>query len=164
MLTEHAPRICGSRRTEVVGALAEHFTREPVTVLDLARLVHRRPSAVRRLLAEGGVRGTDITCVGYTDDKVARAVRDRFRVGVPVGTLHRDTGIDEQVLRQILQAAGQRLEHRKAAPVDRRPDLRCRHECGASIQQLATELASSYGSIRRVLLSAGVTLRPRGGR
>ena len=166
-LTEHADgaeRIRGSRRAEVALALAEYFTRERVSVLELARLVRRRPSTVRRLLAEGGVRGNDVTCVGYTDDEVARAVARRFRTGVPVGTLRRETGIDERVLRQLLQAAGERLEQRQAAPVERLADLRSKYERGASIKELADEIDSSYGSIRRVLLGAGVTLRQRGGR
>ena len=167
MLSEHTDvtvRIRGSRREQVAVALAERFGRERVTVLELARMVRRRPSTVRRLLAEGGARGNDVSCVGYTDDEVARAVSRRFRTGVPVGTLHRETGIDEQVLRQLLQAAGERLEQRQAAPVERLADLRSKYERGASIQELADEIDSSYGSIRRVLLGAGVRLRQRGGR
>ena len=160
-----AARIRGSLRTAVADALAERFMRERVSsILELARELRRRPSTVRRLLAEGGARGDDQTCVGYSEDEVARAVTRRFRQGDSVEALHRDTGIDERVLRELLLAAGERLEQRQAAPMERRADLRRRYEHGASIQELAEENDSSYGSVRRVLLRAGVTFRPRGGR
>ncbi len=158
-------RIRGGRRAEFAGELAEHFSRERVSsVLELAREMRRRPSTVRRLLAEGGARGDDLTCVGYSDDEVARAVTRRYRGGDSVLALHRDTGIDERVLRELLLAAGERLEQRQAAPMERRADLRREYERGASIQALAEENGSSYGSIRRVLLRAGVTFRRQGGR
>jgi hypothetical protein len=158
------PRIRGRLRRQVAVALAERFRAERLTVLELAREAHRRPSTVRRLLAEAGVRGDDDTCVGYTDEEIARVVTRRFRGGEPVVTLHRDTGIDERVLRQVLLDAGEELEPRQAAPVDQLAALRARYENGASIQELADELDSSYGSVRRVLVRAGVTFRPRGGR
>ena len=42
-------------------------------------------------------------------------------------------------------------------------DLKKRYEEGATIRILHTETGRSFGAIQRLLLEAGVTMRPRGG-
>ena len=41
--------------------------------------------------------------------------------------------------------------------------LRPRYEAGSSIRELAEETGRSYGSINRLLVQGGVTMRKRGG-
>jgi hypothetical protein len=85
-------------------------------------------------------------------------------MGVPVRQMHAVTGIDERVIRDRLRRAGVTLAkrgHRDDLPV---PDLVKRYEAGASLADVAVVSGGSYGTVRRVLLDAGVQLRPRGSR
>lgn len=41
--------------------------------------------------------------------------------------------------------------------------LRKKYEAGATVRQLHEETGRSFGAIQRLLLEAGVTMRPRGG-
>ncbi|MFB7293207.1 helix-turn-helix domain-containing protein [Actinacidiphila glaucinigra] len=50
------------------------------------------------------------------------------------------------------------LERRKFAA-----ELKAKYEAGASIRDLVQETNRSYGYVHRLLDSAGVTFRPRGG-
>jgi hypothetical protein len=157
-------RIRGRQRAQLARRLRRSFEQDAVAVLSLAQAFGRRPSTVRRLLREAGARGDDVNCVGYTDDEVRVAVVGRFRRGVPVCALRHDTGIDERALRKVLQDAGEQLQEHGVAPTGHAVDMRSGYEQGSSIRVVAAEAGCSYGVARRVLLRAGVTLRPEGGR
>jgi hypothetical protein len=141
---------------------AQRFT---ITVLDLAFDIERRPSTVRRLLTEAGVRDRRLL-IGFEDDEITAALIGRFRLRVSVWQMHVDTGIDERVIRQRLRQAGVELEKRNSrddltVPVPRLVEL---YEAGWSLADLAALSGGSYGTVRRVLLKAGVQFRLRGGR
>jgi hypothetical protein len=159
-------RLRGQQRAALAQQLAgrcraQRFT---ITVLDLAVDIERRPSTVRRLLTEAGVRDRRLL-IGFADAEVTAALAGRFRLRVSVWQMHVDTGIDERVIRERLRRAGVELEKRTSrddltAPVSRLVEL---YEAGSSLADLAALSGGSYGMVRRVLLDAGVQFRLRGG-
>lgn len=158
-------RVRGQRRAELARRLAHRLRTEHPTVTALAAGIERRPSAVRQLLAEAGVRSRRLL-IGLSDDEVTAQLARRFRSGVPVHELRLVTGIDERVIRERLRQAGVELAKR-----GHRADLTVlvsklieMYETGTSLTELATLSGGSYGTVRRVLLDAGVQLRPRGRR
>lgn len=94
------------------------------------------------------------------------ALAARYRLGVTVEQLHVDTGIDRRVIRERVRAAGTPTATRR-----RRGDLAlpeaelvAAYDAGLYLTDLAELAGGSYSTVRRVLLDAGVQLRPRGGR
>lgn len=155
-------RLRGQRRAELAQRLAHRFRTEHVTVTALALGIERRPRTVRQLLAEGGVCSRWLL-IGLPDDEVTALLARRFRRGVPVKELRLVTGIDERAIRERLRQAGVEL-----TKWTRREDLDAselaeQYEAGASLDDLAEQTDSSFGTVRRLLLGAGVELRPRGG-
>ena len=155
----------GRRRAEVAQRLAHRFDTERPTVTALAAGIERKPSTVRRLLAEGGVQSRWLL-VGLSDQEVTAELARRFEGGEPVQELRRVTGIDERVIRERLRHAGAELESRRcradlAVPVH---ELVARYEADETLRELADQSGVSFGMVRRVLLDEGVQLRSRGGR
>jgi hypothetical protein len=160
-------RLRGQHRAELAQQLADRrrVQRFTITVLDLAFDIERRPSTVRRLLTEAGVRDRRLL-IGFEDAEITAALIGRFRLRVSVWQMHVDTGIDERVIRDRLRQAGVELEKRSSrddltVPVSRLVEL---YAAGWSLADLAVQSGGSYGMVRRVLLEAGVQFRLRGGR
>jgi hypothetical protein len=160
-----AVRLRGRCRSELAAQLVDcaRTSRPPVGVATLAARVGRKPSAVRRLLAEGGFRSRRML-LGFADDEVTAALAARYRLGVTVEQLHADSGIDRRVIRERVRAAGTPTASRR-----RRGDLAlpeaelvAAYDAGVNLAGLAELAGGSYGTVRRVLLDAGVQLRPRG--
>ncbi len=162
-----ADRLRGQRRAEVAQRLAHRFhsDRSIVTVTALAVGIGLKPSTVRRLLSEAGVRSRRLL-VGLADDEVTAELVRRFRRDASVWQLRGVTGLDERVIRDRLRLAGVTLAKRTsrsdfAVSVPKLVEL---YEAGASLSELTALSGGSYGTVRRVLLAAGVQLRSRGGR
>lgn len=154
----------GQQRQEVAAALAERFGHDGLPIRDLAREVNRRPSTVRRLLDEAGVCADGASCVGIAESEIVAALAVRYRGGVPIETLSRDTGIDRRVVRQLLIEAGVPLRTRQPLPHDRVDWVVEQYRVGATLRALAELTGCSYSTIRRTLQLAGVALRSPGGR
>ncbi|MGH4012796.1 MAG: helix-turn-helix domain-containing protein [Pseudonocardiaceae bacterium] len=102
------------------------------------------------------------TRIRFADSEVA-ALSARYRAGVSIEELSRQTGRDRRVLRRVLTEAGVRLRTPRPLPVEQTPLVINQYQRGATLRELAELTGCSYSSIRRVLLQAGVTLRARGG-
>lgn len=158
-------RLRGRRRAELAEQLLDLCRNRlfPVTITDLSADYGRRPSVVRQLLAEAGLRSRRLL-IGLPDDKVTAELASHFERGVPVHELHEVTGIDERVIRDRLRQAGVELgawSSRDNLTVSV-PKLAQRYAAGATITDLAMLSGGGYGTVRRVLLDAGVELRLRG--
>lgn len=160
-----ASRVRGAARRELTNRLAHRFLTERCTVTAMAAALGRRPSTVRQLLAEGGVRSRWLL-VGVADDEVTAVLARRFKLGEPVQKLRLVTGIDERAIRDRLRQAGVELAKRRrrgdlAVPIPKLAEL---YEAGAKLDDLSAVSGGSYGMVRRVLIASGVQLRARGGR
>lgn len=154
----------GRQRVQAAAALAERFDPDRLPIRELATEVNRRPSMVRRLLDEAGVHAQGASCVGVAESEVVAALSARYRDGVPIETLSRDTGIDRRVVRRLLTEAGVPLRERHPLPHDQAGWVVEQYRAGATLRRLAELTGCSYSTIRRVLLLAGVTLRAPGSR
>ncbi|MGH3798467.1 MAG: helix-turn-helix domain-containing protein [Pseudonocardiaceae bacterium] len=152
----------GPERERVAAVLAQRFVRGRVPIRELAAEVGRRPSLVRRLLTEASVHTEDTSRVGGAETEIVAALVARYREGIPVERLSRETGIDRRVVRRLVAEAGVRMPIRHPLPVDRIGWVVEQYRTGASLRGLAEVTGSSYSTIRRVLLGAGVTLRSPG--
>jgi hypothetical protein len=133
------------------------------SITAIAERFGRRPSTVRRILAETGFRSRRLL-IGYPDDVVLGALLARRRLGVPVEQLAAETGIDERVIRDQLRGTDTPPgPHRPRAVLPMGVEaIAAAYRAGSSITALAGMNGSSYGTIRRVLLDQDVQLR--GGR
>lgn len=159
-LTEDKRPLRGVRRQAVAAGLADRYQREEVSVGELAASIGRRPSLVRRLLREAGVAVDG----ARTDAELAEALADRWRQRTSIASMVRDTGLDRRRARRLIESAGVTVPARRPRPTgaDAREVVR-RYRAGATLRALAAETGCSYGTIRAVVLDAGVRLRPRGG-
>lgn len=166
-MTNPAVRLRGRYRAELAAQLADRArtSRTPVGVVALAESVRRKPSAVRRLLAEAGFWSRRML-IGFTDYEVTTALAARYRLGVTVEQLHVDTGIDHRVIRERVRAAGTPTASRRCRGDLALPEAELvgAYDAGVSLTGVAELAGGSYGTVRRVLVDAGVQLRPRGSR
>lgn len=160
-------RLRGRRRDEFAHQLALqcHAERSTVTITDLADRFGRKPSAVRQLLTEAGVRSRRLL-IGLADDEITEELARRFKHGAPVQELRQLAGIDERAIRDRLRQAGVELAKRRrrgdlTVPIPKLVEL---YEAGAKLDDLTALSGGSYGTVRRVLIANGVQLRARGGR
>ncbi|MGH3907133.1 MAG: helix-turn-helix domain-containing protein [Pseudonocardiaceae bacterium] len=89
----------GLARRQLADELAQRFQQGPMLIVDLAAEVGRSPSLVRRLLEEAGVRTGGMSCVGMPEAQLVPILAARYRSGVSIDRLHRETGIDWRVIR-----------------------------------------------------------------
>ncbi|MGH3813424.1 MAG: hypothetical protein ACRDUV_13380 [Pseudonocardiaceae bacterium] len=152
----------GGRRRQVARELAERFRGDPVPIQDLAAEVNRSPSLVRRLLEEAGVRAEDESCLGMSTGEIAAALATRYQSGVPIDRMYRDTGIDRRRIRQLLADQSTPLRTQQPLSAEQLPWVIKQYQRGATLRALAELTGSSYSTIRRKLIAAGVTpARPR---
>ncbi|GGN29271.1 hypothetical protein GCM10011609_86160 [Lentzea pudingi] len=161
-MSDGYPPLRGKQRWQVAAAVAERFTRDGVSIRELAAEFYRRPCTVRRLLIEAGVEAYDGACVGPSDAEIAAALASRYRGGASVETLSNDTGIDPRAVRRLLGHAGVAVPRRQHRPPCETDQLVDQYEAGASLRQIAADTGSNYGTVRRLLLAAGVSLRVSG--
>jgi helix-turn-helix protein len=150
----------GLRRGEVAAELAARFIQGTTCVRELAASVGRRPSLVRRLLAEAGVRADGPQCVGTDPDDTARTVRDLYRQSGSIQAVVEATSLDRRVVRHLLALpaqSGDQLDSETVAQMARW------YRAGATLQDIADETGQSYNQVRAALIEAGVPLRPPGG-
>jgi lambda repressor-like predicted transcriptional regulator len=152
----------GKRRERIAAEVAERFTRERVSVHELANELGRRPSVVRRLLDEAGVRAAGTPCVGISEQETASTLARRYSHGASISALVRQTGLDKRVIRNLLSSVGVVLPVRHSPTGEQAEWIADRYRAGASIRALAASTGCSYGTIRAALLANGVSLRPRG--
>lgn len=113
-MTAHPQR--GWSRHQLAAQLAQCFTATSVLIGDLAAEVGRSPSLVRRLLEEAGLRTEGQSGVGMSEAELVPVLAARYRSGVSIDRLHRDTGIDRRKIRRLLSEHGVRLRTRKSLP------------------------------------------------
>ncbi len=148
----------GQQRSEVAAELAEQFVQGTKSIRELATSVGRRPSLVRRLLAEAGVRTDGPECVGTDLDDTARIVRDCYRRSGSVQAVVEMTSLDRRVVRHLLALSVNQLGRSELAA-----EMGHRYQAGATLQEIAGETGQSYNQVRAALIEAGVSLRPPGG-
>jgi transposase-like protein len=153
---------CGNRRAQIAGELAERFIQDRLSVAELALLVGRRPSTVRRLLNEAGVQAAGPACVGLGQQETARILARRYEGGASIAALVRQTGMDKRVIRAALVEAGVVLPPRHSLTTGEAEQVVARYRAGESIRAVAAGIGCSYGTIRAALHAAQVTLRARG--
>lgn len=158
-------RLRGTSRAEFSGELASRFhAGQPrITIADLAASSGRRTSTVRRLLDEAGVR-CPRCLIGLGDDEVTAALVERRQAGAQMTELSVLTGLDEQQIRDRLQACGvppaaRRQRSDLSMTVD---ELAGAYHAGSSIDEVAALAGGSYSTVRRILIAAGVQFRPGG--
>jgi len=145
----------------VAAELAEHFIRGTKSVRELAASVGRRPSLVRRLLAEAGVRTDGPECVGTDLEDTARIVRDSYHKAGSIQAVVEMTSLDRRVVRHLLALPAELGDqHGTSEPV---AEMARRYQAGATLQEIAGETGRSYNQVRAILIEAGVPLRPPGG-
>jgi hypothetical protein len=153
----------GEQRHRLAAELADRFVRDAVPIGELAVQARRRPTTVRRLLGEAGVRTTDLSCVGAATGEIVAALGARYRAGASIRALAADTGIDRRAIRELLAGAGVVLRARPPSSADRIDWLVGQYQAGATLRGLAATLDCSHSTVRRWLLRAGVVLRPPAG-
>lgn len=84
----------------------------------------------------------------------------RYRAGEVVPALSQEYGISASGLRELLRAEGLSLRGHKITVADTKQAVRL-YVSGLTIDQVAKQVGYSWGTIRRVLLQNGVTLRAR---
>lgn len=151
----------GSLRRQIAREFPERFRGDPVPIQDLAAKVVRRPSLVRRLLEEAGVRTEDESCLGMPMGEIAAAVATRYQSGVSIDRMSRDTGIDRRRINDLVQQRKAPLRTRNPLPADQVPWVVKQYQRGATLRALADVTGSSRSTIRRKLIDAGITLRGR---
>lgn len=153
----------GKRRKRVAAEIAERFIYHRVGVHELAEELGRRPAVVRHLLAEAGVCVADVPCIGVSDEEAAATLARRYTAGASISELVRLTGLDKRIVRNLLVVAGTTLPERHSTTGREVPQIIAEYRAGASIRTLAAGTGYSYGTVREILLSNDVPLRPRGG-
>lgn len=85
----------------------------------------------------------------------------RYNAGASISALGREVGTGYQPLRQLLLEEGITLRHIRRDPLTPKEVKRAvqRYESGRTIRQVATELGSSYTTIRMLLHDQGVKMR-----
>lgn len=154
--------LLGKRRWRVAAELAERFIQDQVSVAELARLVGRRPSTVRRLLDEAGIQTAGSACVGLSEQETGRILARRYERGASIAALVRQTGMDKRVIRAMLVAAGVVLPVQHSLTADEAQQVVARYRAGDSIRTVAAGIGCSYGTIRAALHTAKIPLRARG--
>jgi hypothetical protein len=159
---ETFPALRGSRRQQFARQLADRYVRDRVSIGELAAQVHRRPTLVRRLLLEAGVRIDGDA--GADGPDVAAELAGRYADGESLETLAKNTGIDRRVVRTLLADAGVPIRERHPVPAHQGGWVVEQYLAGITLRELAHRIGCSYGTVRRYLLRAGVGLRSPGGR
>jgi lambda repressor-like predicted transcriptional regulator len=116
---------------------------------------------IRRLLEEAGVRTHDETCLGMAADELAATVAARYAAGVSVERLSRDTGLDRRQLNDLIHQHHIPIRTRRPLPADQIPWVITQYQHGATLRTLATLTGRSHSTIRRTLLTSGITPRNR---
>jgi Helix-turn-helix domain len=150
----------GQQRRKVAAELAAQFIQGTTSIPELAASTGRRPSLIRRLLAEAGVRTDGPECVGTDPDDTARIVRDCYRGSGSIQAVVETTSLDRRVVRHLLALPAQSGDQFDSETV---AEMARRYRAGATLQKIASETGRSYNQVRAALLDAGVSLRPPGG-
>jgi hypothetical protein len=145
----------------VAADLAEQFIRGTSSVRELAASVGRRPSLVRRLLVEAGVRADGPECVGTGLEDTARIVRDCYDKTGSIQAVVEMTSLDRRVVRHLLALPAESDDQLGVSELV--AEMARRYQAGASMQEIADETGQSYNQVRATLIEAGVSLRPPGG-
>lgn len=148
----------GNQRKAVAADLAEQFIGGTRSIQKLANSVGRRPSLVRRLLAEAGVRADGPECVGTDLAETVRIVHDCYQQHGSIQAVVQLTGLDRRVVRHLL-----RLPSDQDADASETAAMAERYRAGASLQEIAEDTGRPYNQVRAMLIAAGVTLRAPGG-
>ena len=90
-------------------------------------------------------------------------VVEAYRGGRTMDQLVADTGLSFREVRKRVIGAGVETRPQAPAAAPAPPGLVRHYERGATIRATAKAYGQSYGLTRRMLLNAGVVLRPRGG-
>jgi transposase-like protein len=151
----------GQQRSEVAAELAEQFVQGTKSVRELATDVGRRPSLVRRLLVEAGVRTDGPECVGTDLEDTARIVRDCYRRSGSIQAVVAMTSLDRRVVRHLLALPAESVSQLEGAELA--AAMGRRYQAGATLQEIAGQTGQSYNQVRAALIEAGVSLRPPGG-
>jgi hypothetical protein len=151
----------GHQRRELAAELAAQFVQGTKSLRELATSLGRRPSLVRRLLAEAGVRTDGPECVGTDFEDTVRIVHDCYRKNASIQAVVETTSLDRRVVRHLLalpaQPAGQFGDSEMVAELARR------YRAGTTLQEIASQTGHSYNQVRAALIAAGVSLRRPGG-
>jgi transposase-like protein len=151
----------GRQRSEVAAELVQQFIRGTMSVRELAAAVGRRPSLVRRLLAEAGVRTDGPECVGTDLEDTARIVRDCYRRSGSIQAVVEMTSLDRRVVRHLLALPAESGD--QFGDFETVAAMVQRYLAGATLQEIAGTTGQSYNQVRATLIEAGVSLRPPGG-
>lgn len=152
----------GKRRDLARSDVTTWFVTDRMSVSEIATKLGRRPSVIRRLLDEAGVRGTDRHCIGLSELETAESLARRYEAGASISELVRQTGMDKRVIRGFLVQAGVDLPVAHSVTGEETTRIVARYRAGESIRALAASIGCSYGTIRATLQTARVELRPRG--
>lgn len=91
-----------------------------------------------------------------------------YLAGLTIEEVAEATGRSYSTVHRALTAAGVKRRPSNRFPIctsaAQRPAVVAAYEAGQHIRQIADATGVSYGTVRRVLVAAGVRLRPRGGR
>lgn len=144
--------------------VAARFLQERLSIPQLAHLLGRRPSTVRRLLVEAGLQSDCTAYLGHSKEQLTTVLATRHRRGESITSLVRTTGISRRQIRTILQSAAPADSDPPSDQMTRadRAQIVKLYQQGASIRGLAQSLNRSYRAVRAVLVDAAIPLRRRG--
>ncbi|HEX5403137.1 MAG TPA: hypothetical protein VFX16_12625 [Pseudonocardiaceae bacterium] len=150
----------GPERDRLARQVAAGFDRgHPRPIGELATEVRLRPTTVRRLLEQAGVREDQLTCVGSPPEILAASLAARYRVHPFLEPLVHATGLDRRAVRRLLDQSGVARRARRSMPAELADQTAQRYRSGATVKQLAEWTGCTGSTVRRHLIRAGVQLR-----
>jgi lambda repressor-like predicted transcriptional regulator len=94
-------------------------------------------------------------------DELAATVAARYAAGTSIEAISRDTGLDRRHLNDLLHQHNIPIRTRTPLPADQIPWILTHYQHGATLRTLAQQTGRSHSTIRRTLLTAGITPRHR---
>lgn len=150
----------------LVAAVAGEFKDGRRSIASLARKYRIPRGTIRDLLAKAGVRSVR-ALIGLDENEMATQLADRARLGTTVDELSSETGLDGHEIRELIRSVdGPPKSERCPSPgvLDARIDevVELYEVSRMSIRDVAARLDSTFGTVRRALINAGVQLRRPG--
>lgn len=152
----------GRQRDEVAEQVIERVMSGPATMRDLAIEFGYRPTLIRRLLEERGVRVEGAACVGFTEAELVRSLTMRYQASVSIDALADVTGLARHVVRGLLVKGGVTVPPQNSVPQELADSVIEQYGAGATLQELADQAGCSTTTVSRHLHAAGVQVRGRG--
>jgi hypothetical protein len=149
------------QRRDLAADLATQFTQQGRSIPELAAQTGRRPSLVRRLLAEAGVHANGPQFVGTDLADTVWIVRECYHTLGSVQAVVRATSLDRRVVRHLIDLSDESVTLLGDPDVVAR--MAGQYRQGATLQQIAGRTGYLYNQVRAILIAAGVTLRSPGG-